>query len=296
VISKQRVRDSSLAIQSILEAQPEMVWGSKDLEVLLAKTKNEWGSGNTVQDANILALLADRRILRTTVVDYNRGTTLLYVSPNAHRAEIGLAVRRGSYLAYFTALHLWDLTKTIPKLFQTNLEQFKKRQGEKPELEQLNVDKSFARPMRQSSEFAEFEFTETKYRAQFLSGIKTERLGVTTVQIGGRELPVTDVERTLIDALVRPIYCGGVDEVLHAFQKAKDRCSVKRTLSYLKKMDFIYPYHQLLGFYLERAGYPAKELEQIEKIQTSIDFYLTYEMREKNYSKKWKVYYPAELD
>lgn len=283
-------------IKALLDQSVKKVWEAKTLEEFLNTTHDKWASGNATQDANILPQLISQRILWPVLVNYNKRITFLYVTPTAHPAEISLAVRHRSYLAYFTALHLWGLTKTVPKLIYTNLEQFKQRQGEKPKLEQLNVDKAFSHPMRQSNQVAEFEFAETKYKTLFLNGTKFERLGVTTIISNGRELPVTDIERTLIDALVRPLYCGGVDEVLNAFQEAKGRYSVKRLLSYLKKMDFIYPYHQLLGFYLEQTGSPEKNLKQIEKMVMPIDFYLTYEMRKKKYSTRWRVYYPAELD
>jgi len=54
------------------------------------------------------------------------------------------------------------------------------------------------------------------------------------------ELPVTSIERTLVDAAVRPQYSGGVTAVLRAYGKAGGRLSIKRLLSILTNLDYLY--------------------------------------------------------
>ena len=68
--------------------------------------------------------------------------------------------------------------------------------------------------------------------------------------------------------------------------------SVNKMISYLKRLEFIYPYHQAIGFYLERAGYTNTQLSLVEKIEKKYDFYLDYGMKETDYSKKWRLFYP----
>jgi len=101
----------------------------------------------------------------------------------------------------------------------------------------------------------------------------------------------TDLERTLIDISVRPVYSGGVFEVLEAYKLAKGKLDVSKLASYLKKMQFTYPYEQLIGFYLEKANYWEKEIELFLKKQ-KFNFYLTYDIRNKEFSDKWKLFYP----
>src|ERR1043166_683087 len=95
---------------------------------------------------------------------------------------------------------------------------------------------------------------------------------------GDRSVPCTNLERTLIDLLVRPRYAGGVHEVLVAFRLAKERVSVARLLACLRALDYSYPYHQSLGFYLERAGYDQRHVARVRELPRNFDFYLTYGM------------------
>ena len=46
---------------------------------------------------------------------------------------------------------------------------------------------------------------------------------------------VTDLERTLIDGLVRPQYCGGFFEVMEAFRQAEDQINADKITEYARK-------------------------------------------------------------
>ncbi|MET5019919.1 hypothetical protein AAHH78_32915, partial [Burkholderia pseudomallei] len=92
-----------------------------------------------------------------------------------------------------------------------------------------------------------------------LKGAHTGHLGVITEPVtdeGGQEVlaSLTNLERTLIDITVRPVYAGGVFEVDKAFELAKDRVSINRLVPILRKLDFAYHYHQAIRYNLERAG------------------------------------------
>jgi predicted transcriptional regulator of viral defense system len=129
-----------------------------------------------------------------------------------------------------------------------------------------------------------------------LNGKNTRKLEVLNIAIDGVELPITSLERTLIDIVTRPDYAGGVQEIINAYKGAKGKVSTSRIIATLRKFDYMYPYHQAIGFYLERAGYDEKVLARFDKLDKKCDFYLTYQMKDKNYSNRWKVYYPAYLD
>ena len=61
-----------------------------------------------------------------------------------------------------------------------------------------------------------------------LNGQYTDRLGVIDMPSIGAQAAVTNLERTLLDCVVRPQYCGGVFAVADAFARAREQLDVER--------------------------------------------------------------------
>jgi hypothetical protein len=130
---------------------------------------------------------------------------------------------------------------------------------------------------------------------QFLliSGKNTGRLGVSPLKgIEGEQLDVTTIERTLVDITVRPAYAGGVYQVLAAYRSAMNRVSVNALTATLKKLDYVYPYHQAIGFYLQRAGYDQKRWGRLKNLGLNFNFYLSHGLKDKEFDPEWRLFFP----
>jgi hypothetical protein len=156
-------------------------------------------------------------------------------------------------------------------------------------LTQESLDRAFKAEPRTTSNVVEYEGT----RIVKVNGRNTWQLGVTAKpRTDAGTLRVTDIERTLIDATVRPAYTGGIGVVARAFELAKETVSVNRLTAYLRKLRYVYPYHQAIGFYLERAGYDAPLLTLLEHFPIEYDFYLQHAMVSPVLNKRWRLYVP----
>lgn len=97
--------------------------------------------------------------------------------------------------------------------------------------------------------------------------IPAERFfGTSTHDLGqGRIVNVSDVERSLLDGLTLPAYCGGVVEMAKAFFMAKSRLNLDRLLSYSRQLHRASVVRRL-GFLLEILQLaPVTTLEQLKK-------------------------------
>jgi hypothetical protein len=108
-------------------------------------------------------------------------------------------------------------------------------------------------------------------------------------------LPVTNLERTLIDIVVRPAYAGGPSQVLKTYHAAKDRMSVDQLLAILNKLDYVYPYHQSIGFLMQKTGYPEKSCAKLRALGINYDFYLAHGLHQPEYSEDWRLFYPKDF-
>ena len=201
--------------------------------------------------------------------------------------QIGLSLRPRAYLCHATALFLHGLTDQLPKTIYVNSEQSPKPSG--GSLSQEAIDRAFSREQRKSN----YIFPYDSLQFVLLSGKSTGRLEVGTLRgPSGEELEVTKLERTLIDATVRPAYAGGVFQVLEAFRAARAQASVNTLIATLKKLNYAYPYHQAIGFYMEKTGYERERFMRLRKLGLEFDFYLAHGLKEKEYNQFWRLFVP----
>jgi hypothetical protein len=179
------------------------------------------------------------------------------------------------------------LTDQLPKTVYVNTEQ-----SPKPfvaSLSQEALNRAFSREQRKSK----YLFPYDSLQFVLLSGKSTGRLEVGTLRgPSGEELEVTKLERTLIDVTVRPAYAGGVVQVLEAYRAAKARMSVNTLVATLKKLSYAYPYHQAIGFYMEKAGYERERFMRLRTLGLEFDFYLAHGLKQKEYIEFWRLFVP----
>jgi len=196
------------------------------------------------------------------------------------------------YFSHLTAAYLHNLTIEEPEVVYYNIEQTPKPAGIGT-LRQSNIDAAFSRPARISNSRALFDSTELC----ILSGKWSDNLGVVeTVHPRHARIRLTDLERTLIDLVVRPTYSGGALTVFDAFARAASKITLDKLIDTLLRLEHRYPYHQALGFYLERScHFGDKALDAYRELGLNYDFYLDYKLELPTYCPRWRVYYPREL-
>lgn len=199
--------------------------------------------------------------------------------------DFALSIRRGAYLSHASAVHLLGLTEQQPRTIYVN-----KEQSEKPRpagaLSQPAIDRAFSRPQRRSK----YVFRIGETQIVLLSGKATNSAGVVVDPSTGH--PTTNLERTLIDITVRPRYAGGVFQVMTAFVASVNEIDFDRLMGLLRTLNYKYPYHQAIGFYLSRTEADPAVLDQIRSLGVDFDFYLDYAMASAQYDKSWRIYYP----
>jgi predicted transcriptional regulator of viral defense system len=192
---------------------------------------------------------------------YCLDSTMLVGGP-IHEYEIGTALAVPSMISHFSALHYHHLTDQIPQIIYVSTS---KRLGNVGSLKEVNGIK--------------YNLTHMKPEYFF---------GSISVWMGEARVPISDLERTLVDGLRNPQFCGGFSEVLAAYQLAQDRINLTKLMDYAQRLETATL--KRLGWVLEHIGIPEKKIATLEKI--TIKGFRKLDANGEDfgpYNKKWKI-------
>lgn len=288
--NKTRFQVARNDIAAFFDSLGPAVFKKRDIELIFRAKRDDWKLAGSTKAREFIDLLLEHTALKQVKVAFPDNPKAVYTWGEITVFEVGLELVPRAYLSHYTALYLHGLTDQIPKHIYINHEQSPKDNSSIPPLTQPDVDAAFAKPQPYSSNQARFG----DYTFVVLNGKYTNRLGVVEQRhfIAGN-VQLTNLERTLIDLVVRADYVGGVYEVVEAYRRAAPTVSINRLVSLLTKLDYRYPYHQAIGFYIERAGnYRPAQIQLLKKMAMNLDFYLTYDMGATDYSAEWRLHYP----
>jgi hypothetical protein len=280
-------------ITGYFDSLTRKVFLKKDIYQMLSEKHQIWGLRRTMSVDTFIEQIKEIGLeeLRLTSPNYDNTYTRFIWGKNVPIYQLSLSLRPHSYFTHHSAMHILGLSSQTPTTVYVNSEQSIKydRDGE---LEQERINMAFKRKPRTSK----YIFTYKNQEICCLNGINTKKLGVEEIKVFKEgKLPVTNIERTLIDITVRPVYSGGCKEVLEAYRRAKNKISVDTLITMLQKINYIYPYHQAIGFYMQTAGFDESDFNKLKKLGLRYDFYLDYDMKKTKYSKEWRIYYPKNL-
>jgi len=287
-----RLQTANRHILRLFESSQQKIFTSTDLAKILSSNRDAWKLTQGTTTSNFIDFLTSKgKLHRINLRSHAYSGVTRYAWGEVSPYQIGLSLRRGAYLTHATAVFLHGLTDLLPKILYVNAEQSEKSPPA-GNLTQPALDRAFSNNERRSNYV--FEYRKTEF--VLISGKSTNRLEVGTIHgPSGEVLEVTKLERTLIDICVRPIYSGGPYQVIEAYRAARERISANTMLATLSKLGYKYPYHQAIGFYMQRAGYSESQYSKFKKLGLHFDFYLTHHITDRAYDSDWRLYYPKGL-
>lgn len=162
---------------------------------------------------------------------------------SAHEFEIAMTLVPSGAISHWSALHYHGLTEQAPR--------------------KVFVLTTVGTPIPQTHRATEGQggipVGATIY--QFIR-VKPERFfGTQKIWVGEARVTITDPERTLLDGLMMPQYCGDFAEVLHAFAARGEALDLQRIINYALKLDAATV--KRLGWVLQHQGIEVARLQPL---------------------------------
>ena len=158
-----------------------------------------------------------------------------------HEFEIAMALVEPAAISHRSAMNFHGLTEQISQTVYvlTTTEAALPRERRKGKEEEGHVDLS---------------------RYRFIQIRPARFFGTEKVWVGESAVSITTIERTLLDGLEKPRYCGDFGEVLHAFQVAirDTRLNLDRLIDHACRLDTATA--KRTGWVLERLGVESARL------------------------------------
>ena len=177
---------------------------------------------------------------------------LAYTVPGVapvHEYEVAMALVQPAAISHWTAFNHHELTEQI--LWKTFV---------------LTTTEASV-PTRGTSGAGDRGYQAGGMWYQFIQTRPERFYGVERIWVGEARVSITNLERTLLDGLAMPRYCGGFGEVIHAFGDALPRADMGRMVAdaprlgvaVAKRLGWVLETHGIENRYLERlAALPVK--------------------------------------
>lgn len=140
-----------------------------------------------------------------------------------HEFEIGMALVQPAAISHWSALHHHGLTEQLPRRVfvltttGTSIPRLIRAKGK-----ERKSDKGYP------AGGTIYQFVQMKPERFF---------GIEETWVGESRIRMTDPERTLLDGLMMPRYCGDFAEVMHAFQVRGPQLDLEKIVRYSLKLD-----------------------------------------------------------
>ncbi len=292
-MNRSRLQIAKADIIKHFDDLPSHVLKTKDIRKSFSDQRAFWRLAQNTTATHFINFLQKNAKLKEIEMPFPQRPLTCYAWGEVSLLEVLLGLKPNLHFSHYTAMRIHGLTEQTPNTIYITDERKQSTSSVKTVFTQPEIDHTFQQPYKISQNYVEY----AGKKVFLLNGKDTGHFGVVdhaTNDDNGKEVrvKVTSIERTLIDCAVKPIYAGGIYETAKAYELAKEYVSINKLVAMLRRLDFTYPYHQAIGYYLERANYKSSQLDLIKRLPMELDFYLTHQAGGLRYEKDWRLFVP----
>ncbi|MDS1314495.1 hypothetical protein [Aliarcobacter butzleri] len=254
-----------------------------DITSILDKLKEEnLVSNSLTQNDFYLKLLDDGLVAHTiTIRDIEKIRYTLNKEFNIY--DFVYSLEKNGFFSMFTSLNIQGLTNFRDNFIFISKERMKRVNFKSKDITQEAIDKAFTNKPRRTKAYA----TIYNYNIVILESNNTQEIGI----IKYKGYKISSINRVFVEIISNIQYSKTPDDVIYEFKNLKDKLDINEIFNIIEKFDFVYPYYQLAGYYLEKIGFLKEELSKFFNKKTDLIFYTIKNKEKYTLDEYWGIKY-----
>ena len=254
-----------------------------DIANILDKLKEENLVSNSLsQNDFYLKLLYDGLISHTiTIRDVEKIRYTLNKEFNIY--DFVYSLERNGFFSMFTSLNIQGFTNFRDNFIFISKERMQRVNFSSKNITQEAIDKAFSNKPRKTKAYN----TTYNYNIVMLESNNTQGVGI----INYNGYKVSSINRAFVEIISNIQYSKTPYDVIWEFRQLKDKLDINEIFKIIEKFDFIYPYYQLAGYYLEKIGFLKEELSRFFNNKTNLIFYTMKNKTNYDLDEYWGIKY-----
>lgn len=197
--------------------------------------------------------------------------------------DFAYSLENKSFFPMFTSLNIQGLSNYRNNFVFISRERKERNNFISRSLTQDAIDKAFTRNPRRTKAHDVIN----GYNLVLLESNNTEGIGI----INYNGYRVSSINRAFIEIISNIHYFISPNNVINEFKIIKNKLDIDEILKIIEKFDFVYPYYQLAGYYLEEIGFTKNELFKFYSKKSDLIFYTIKNKKKYEFNEYWNIKY-----
>ena len=193
------------------------------------------------------------------------------------------SLERNGFFSMFTSLNIQGFTNFRDNFIFISKERMQRVNFSSKNITQEAIDKAFSNKPRKTKAYN----TIYNYNIVMLESNNTQGVGI----INYNGYKVSSINRAFVEIISNIQYSKTPYDVIWEFRQLKDKLDINEIFKIIEKFDFIYPYYQLAGYYLEKIGFLKEELSRFFNNKTNLIFYTMKNKTNYDLDEYWGIKY-----
>lgn len=255
----------------------------EQLREILQQLKNRSLVSRSLSFNSFLLRLIDEGLSQKSITIRGHTKTRYTFSSDFNIYDFCNSLEKNSFYSMSTALNIQGFSNFRQEYIFVSKERITRIEQVDISLTQQNIDDAFNKKPRRTNAYDKIN----KHIIVMLEANHTEAFEI--IQHGSYR--VSSINRAFVEMITNVHYFQSSQKIIETFKKIKNVLDIDKIYIIIEKFDFIYPYFQLAGFYLEQIGFTKVELKKFYMKSSTLKFYTEKNKNQYEFNEYWKIYF-----